>query len=66
VRLAATGGLSATVRRATYMGSQCEYVLETALGPFFAVLADPRPPRYGPGDAVTLELDPEGVILVAP
>jgi iron(III) transport system ATP-binding protein len=58
-------GLSATVARATYMGSHTEYHFATPVGELFAVGPD-RLSRRAPGDAVQLGLDPEGVVLVSP
>jgi iron(III) transport system ATP-binding protein len=59
------GGLSATVSRATYMGSHTEYHFSTPVGELFALGAD-RLRRHAPGQAVRLGLDPEGVVLVRP
>ncbi|WP_137178590.1 ABC transporter ATP-binding protein [Roseomonas sp. AR75] len=67
VRLRREGGtgLSATVSRATYMGSHTEYHLTSAVGELFAVSPD-RLQRARPGETVSVDLDPEGVIVVRP
>jgi iron(III) transport system ATP-binding protein len=59
------GTLSATVERATYMGSHSEYDLVTPVGKLFALAPD-RLNRRGPGERVGVNLDPEGVVLVRP
>jgi iron(III) transport system ATP-binding protein len=57
--------LPGTVSRATYMGSHTEYYLRTPVGDLFAVGPD-RLQRRAPGEAVSVTLDPEGVVLVRP
>ncbi len=65
IRISEAGQLSATVSRATYMGSHTEYYFSIAAGELFAVGAD-RLKRRAPGEKVMLALDPEGVVLVQP
>ena len=60
---ASASGLPATVTRATYMGSHTEYHLATGIGTLFAISPD-RLRRSARGEAVTLGLDPDGVMVV--
>jgi iron(III) transport system ATP-binding protein len=62
---AETGGIPATVARATYMGSHTEYHLATPIGELFAVAPDRAEPRR-PGDAVAVRFADDGVVLVRP
>ena len=59
------GVLSATVSRATYMGSHTEYYLATPVGELFCLGPD-RLNRRAPGEKVGVRLDTEGVVLVRP
>ncbi|KAA2212054.1 ABC transporter ATP-binding protein [Teichococcus oryzae] len=59
------GGMTARVARETYMGSHTEYHLDTPLGELFCVSPD-RLKRHQAGEAVSVMLDPEGVIAVRP
>jgi iron(III) transport system ATP-binding protein len=65
VKPAGDEGLAAKVGRATYMGSHTEYHLETSLGDLFAISPE-RLTHHRAGEAVTLSLDPEGVVVVRP
>jgi len=65
IRIAPDGTLPATVARATYMGAHIEYYFDTPVGTLFAIGTD-RLHRRAPGEAVSLTLDPEGVVLVRP
>ena len=55
--------LSATVRKATYLGSHWEYTLETAVGALF--VTQPVGKRFEPGTSVALHLDPQHLSVVA-
>ena len=65
IRLGTEGGMAATVSRATYMGSHSEYLLATPVGELFAIVPD-RLHRRPAGAAVSVTLDPEGVVPVRP
>ena len=56
-------GLAGTVSKSAYLGSVCEYVVETALGSLFVVSPD-LSVRYRPGDRVGLRLAGHGVSVV--
>ena len=60
----AAAGLPARVRRASYMGPAAEYLFDTELGEVFAVMPGGRP-VHRPGDAVTLQFAPDGVVPIA-
>ncbi len=64
IRRVATGGLPARVRRASYMGSHAEYVLESDFGPLLAVV-----PGYAAlhpaGSMVAFDIDTAGAVLMA-
>ncbi len=64
IRFAASG-LPATVRRAIYMGSHTEYMLDTTLGDMLAIVAEASASQAA-GQRVTLEFDRAGVVIVAP
>jgi iron(III) transport system ATP-binding protein len=55
--------LTATVRKATYLGGHWEYTLDTAFGPLF--LAQPVGKRFEQGSTVALQLDPQHLSVVA-
>ncbi len=66
IRLSGDGGgesLAGTVRKATYLGSHMEYVVETPLGEVFAVDHRVDAP-IGPGAEVAVTLGDHGVTLV--
>ncbi len=63
--LPAGEGVPARITRATYMGGNCEYHAETALGPLFIIRPE-RSLRHAVGEAVGLGFDPEGITLVRP
>ena len=66
IRLADSGpGIAGQIERATYMGAHTEYLIATPLGELFAILPD-RLHRRAAGSAVSVTLDPEGVVLVRP
>ncbi|HEX6118885.1 MAG TPA: ABC transporter ATP-binding protein [Dongiaceae bacterium] len=54
--------LMATVRKATYLGGQWEYTLETGLGPLF--LSQPVSRRFEQGATVALHLDAQHLAVV--
>jgi len=56
-------GLTATVRKATYLGGHWEYTLDTALGALF--LAQPVGNKFEQGATVALQLDPRHLSVVA-
>jgi len=58
-------GITASIARATYMGSHTEYHLATPVGDLFAISPD-RLRRRAPGEAVSVTLDQDGVVLVRP
>ena len=57
------GGLTATIRKATYLGGHWEYTLDTPVGPLF--LSQPVGARFTTGQTVGLRLDPRHVSVVA-
>jgi iron(III) transport system ATP-binding protein len=57
--------LSATVRKAAYLGGTMEYTLDTAIGELFAVSMAVEQP-YAIGGAVSIELARSGVVLIPP
>lgn len=59
----ARGFLAAKVRTATYMGSHAEYVLDTAVGPLFAVSAETER-LHAPGTEVGVALAERGVFAL--
>jgi len=59
----AAPGLTATVRKATYLGGHWEYTLDTAFGPLF--LSQPVGKRFEQGSTVALHLDPQHLSVVA-
>ena len=66
IRLADRGpGIVGQIARATYMGAHTEYLISTPLGELFAIHPD-RLHRRAAGSAVSVTLDPEGVVLVRP
>ena len=66
IRLADRGpGIVGQIARATYMGAHTEYLIATPLGELFAIHPD-RLHRRAAGSAVSVTLDPEGVVLVRP
>jgi iron(III) transport system ATP-binding protein len=56
-------GLTATVRKATYLGGHWEYTLDTPFGALF--LAQPVGKKFEQGAAVALQLDPQHLSVVA-
>jgi len=56
-------GLTATVRKATYLGGHWEYTLDTAFGALF--LAQPVGKKFEQGTTVALQLDPQHLSVVA-
>jgi hypothetical protein len=52
------------VRKATYLGSHWDYVLETEVGELF--VTQPDAARHSPGSRVHLTLAPERLALVRP
>ena len=56
-------GLTATVRKATYLGGHWEYTLDTPFGALF--LAQPVGKRFEQGATVALQLDPQHLSVVA-
>jgi iron(III) transport system ATP-binding protein len=56
-------GLTATVRKATYLGGHWEYTLDTPFGALF--LAQPVGKRFEQGTTVALQLDPQHLSVVA-
>jgi iron(III) transport system ATP-binding protein len=54
--------LTATVRKATYLGSHWEYTLETAVGSLF--VTQPIGRRFAPDSSVALRFNPEHLSLV--
>jgi iron(III) transport system ATP-binding protein len=56
-------GLTATVRKATYLGGHWEYTLDTPFGALF--LAQPVGKRFEQGASVALQLDPQHLSVVA-
>ena len=66
IRLADSGpGIAGQIVRAIYMGAHTEYLISTPLGELFAIHPD-RLHRRAAGSAVSVTLDPEGVVLVRP
>jgi iron(III) transport system ATP-binding protein len=59
----AASGLSATVRKATYLGGHWEYTLDTPFGALF--LSQPVGKRFEQGASVVLQLDPQHLSVVA-
>ncbi|WP_119303769.1 ABC transporter ATP-binding protein [Dongia deserti] len=59
----AARGLTATVRKATYLGGHWEYTLDTPFGSLF--LAQPVGRRFEQGATVALQLDPQHLSVVA-
>jgi iron(III) transport system ATP-binding protein len=59
----AWSGLTATVRKATYLGGHWEYTLDTAFGALF--LSQPVGKRFEQGATVALQLDPQHLSVVA-
>ena len=55
--------LTATVRKATYLGGHWEYTLDTAFGPLF--LSQPVGRRFEQGASVALQLDPQHMSVVS-
>ncbi|MEZ5831243.1 MAG: ABC transporter ATP-binding protein [Dongiaceae bacterium] len=62
-RSTASGGLPATVRKATYLGGIWEYTLDTEFGALF--LSQPVGSRFEQGATVALQLDPQHLSVVA-
>lgn len=58
-------GIAGTVSRATYMGAQTEYHVETPLGDLF-VIAPAGRPLHPAGSAVSLTFAEQGVVVVRP
>ena len=56
-------GLTATVRKATYLGDHWEYTLDTPFGALF--LVQPVGKRFEQGASVALQLDPQHLSVVA-
>jgi len=56
-------GLTATVRKATYLGGHWEYTLDTAFGPLF--LSQPVGRKFEQGASVALQLDPQHLSVVS-
>jgi iron(III) transport system ATP-binding protein len=59
----AGSSLTATVRKATYLGGHWEYTLDTAFGTLF--LSQPVGRRFEQGTTVALQLDPQHLSVVA-
>jgi iron(III) transport system ATP-binding protein len=59
------GGLAGTIEKATYVGTHVEYTVETRLGALFIVDDTTRMP-LAIGEPVSLQMDPEALILVPP
>ncbi len=55
--------LTATVRKATYLGGHWEYTLDTEFGPLF--LSQPVGRKFEQGASVALQLDPQHLSVVA-
>ncbi|CAN5237273.1 ABC transporter ATP-binding protein [soil metagenome] len=60
---ASAGGLPATIRKATYLGSHWEYTLETEVGPVFVI--QPANRRFDTGANVHVEIIPDHASIVA-
>ncbi len=56
-------GLTATVRKATYLGGHWEYTLDTPVGALF--VSQPVGRRFEQGATVALQLDPQRLSVVA-
>ena len=65
LRLANTGGMQGTVRKATYLGATIEYTLDTPTGELFAV-AQVRESGFEPGDGVGLSFSSRGIAVARP
>jgi iron(III) transport system ATP-binding protein len=56
--------VSATIRRASYLGSTVDYQVEIAAGDLVVRVTAPVSPRLRPGDAVTLAIDPAACVAL--
>jgi iron(III) transport system ATP-binding protein len=64
-KVSATGSnLTATIRKATYLGSHWEFTLDTEVGPIYAI--QPADQRFASGETVALHLKADELTIVTP